>query len=219
MKVQIEDVSEEIRGRRAAGADLGAAAARRGEGRHRSTEVLPRHERDDCGRRGGHFAHRLHRRSRVRDLDARRSRAHGVGRADGRRPAVRHQACRHARARRRAHRGGAAAHRSGLLQLPQGDDPRADVFAVRARAWTVSCRSTRAASSASARCARSTRAVRRDGSSASRSTGTKWRRSTTPPVSRLPSPPPRHASRSPSIATAARWAGRRPRRGRPSSSA
>ena len=99
----------------------------------------------------------------------------GLGRADGGRPAVRHQAGRHARARRRAHRGRAAADRGGLLQQPEGDDRVADVLAVRDGAGPPGAASTRAVSSASARCARSSAAARRGRSSASRSTGTRSR--------------------------------------------
>ena len=77
---------------------------------------------------------------------------------DRRRPPVRHQAGRHARARRRADRSRAAADRRRFLQQPQGDDRVAEVLALRARAWAGWSASTRGASSASARCARSTRA-------------------------------------------------------------
>ena len=61
---------------------------------------------DDRRRAGRHLAHRLHRRSRLRDLDSGAPRASAVWDAlmDGG-PAVRHQAVRHARARRRARRG------------------------------------------------------------------------------------------------------------------
>ena len=47
------------------------------------------------------------------------------------RPAVRHQAGRHARARRRAHRSGAAADRGGLREQQEGDDRAAGLHAVR----------------------------------------------------------------------------------------
>jgi aminomethyltransferase len=43
---------------------------------------------------------------------------------------VRHQAGRHARARRRPHRSRPPADRSGFLQQPQGDDRVTDVYAV-----------------------------------------------------------------------------------------
>ena len=49
MNVEIEDVSEEIAARGAAGADVGAAAARRGQGRDRPPEVFPRDERHHRG--------------------------------------------------------------------------------------------------------------------------------------------------------------------------
>ena len=79
-------------------------------------EVLPRHpraHRRPCRR---NLAHRLHRRSRLRDLDAMRDAAARLGchrpRGDGVRPA----ADRAARAGRRAHRGRAPAHRRRFLQ-------------------------------------------------------------------------------------------------------
>ena len=64
----------------AAGADVGAAAAagvRRGSV---DAEVLPRHQRPHRRRAGRRVAHRLHRRSRLRDLDAVGRGAAGLGR-------------------------------------------------------------------------------------------------------------------------------------------
>ncbi len=58
------------RGARAAGPDVGAAAAGGRRRRHRQPEVLPGDERHDRRRAGRHLAHRLHRRPRLRDLDA-----------------------------------------------------------------------------------------------------------------------------------------------------
>ena len=72
------------RGAGAAGPDVGAAARRRRRRRHRTAEVLPRDQRHDRRRPGRHLAHRLHRRSRLRDLDACGARRARLGRADGR---------------------------------------------------------------------------------------------------------------------------------------
>ena len=58
------------RGARAPGADVGPAAAGGVRRRHRRPEVLPRDERRHRRRPGRHLAHRLHRRSRLRSLDA-----------------------------------------------------------------------------------------------------------------------------------------------------
>ena len=67
------------RGAGAAGPDVGAPAARGRRRRHRRPEVLPRDARHDRRRAGRHLAHRLHRRSRLRDLDAVGSRASTCG--------------------------------------------------------------------------------------------------------------------------------------------
>ena len=70
MDVQIEDISEEVAALALQGptsARLLRAVAQAG---HRRPEVLPRHARHDRRRAGRHLAHRLHRRSRLRDLDA-----------------------------------------------------------------------------------------------------------------------------------------------------
>ena len=70
LDVTIEDVSERDRRARAAGPDRGPPAQGRGRSGHRQPEVLPRHLREDRRRAGRHLAHRLHRRPRLRDLDA-----------------------------------------------------------------------------------------------------------------------------------------------------
>ena len=111
---------------RAAGPDVGARLLRAvADADIDGAAVLPRDQRHDRRRAGRHLAHRLHRRSRLRDLDARGRRALRVWDAlmDAR-PAVRHQAGRHAGARRRARRGRAAADRRRFLQQQEGDDRR-----------------------------------------------------------------------------------------------
>ena len=140
----------------AAGADVGAAAARSVGRRHRSPEVLPRDQRIDRRRQGGRLAHGIHRRSRIRDLDPGASRRHRVGHADGARPSLRHQAGGDAGARRRPSRSRTAADRRGLLQQQEGDDRRRS--GIRRTRWGSAGWSawTRPASSASRRCARST---------------------------------------------------------------
>ena len=92
----------------------------------------------DRRRAGGRDAHRLHRRPRLRAVDAvgpARSTVWDAlveaGRAHVLRPS------RHAGARRGARRGRAAAHRRRLPQQPQGQHRRADVLAVRARPRTA----------------------------------------------------------------------------------
>ena len=68
---QIEDISEQRRRAGAAGPDLGAAAARRSATPTSTTLKYFRvDERHDRRRAGRHLAHRLHRRPRLRDLDA-----------------------------------------------------------------------------------------------------------------------------------------------------
>ena len=99
--------------------------------RHRRTPLF----RADGGvrRRGpGHdFPHRLHRRPRVRDLDAPRARARRVGRPCGNGPRLRSCAGRARCARRGPHRGGAAAQGGGLRVELDGVDRIAQVVAVR----------------------------------------------------------------------------------------
>jgi aminomethyltransferase len=63
-------------------------------------------------------------------VDGGRRRHPCVGRVDGRRSAVRHQAGGHARAGRRTHRGRPAADRRRFLQQQESDDRSAEVLAV-----------------------------------------------------------------------------------------
>ena len=94
--------------------------------------------RGDHRRRSGRdLAHRLHGRSRLRDLDAGVRRGARLGRDHGRRPSFRRQACRHARARRRPRRSRAAPDRRRLLRQQEGDDRIAEVHAVRDGARTA----------------------------------------------------------------------------------
>ncbi len=70
LDVAIEDISEEVAALALQGptsARVLRAVSRR---RHRRPEVLPRDARHDRRRARRHLAHRLHRRSRLRDLDA-----------------------------------------------------------------------------------------------------------------------------------------------------
>ena len=129
----IEDISEQVGGAGAAGPDVGAACcARSADADIDALEYFRVTSGTHRRRAGRHLAHRLHRRPRLRDLDAARSRRVAVWDAlMACRPRLRHQAGRHAGARRGARRGRAAAHRRRLHRQPEGADRRAEVHAVR----------------------------------------------------------------------------------------
>ena len=131
LDVHVEDISEELAALALQGPTSARVLARRLGRRHRPAEVFPRDQRNDRRRARRHLAHRLHRRSRLRDLDAGAARGARVGCADGGGQAVRHQAGRHARARRGARRSRPAAHRRRLLQQQEGADRRPEIHAVR----------------------------------------------------------------------------------------
>ena len=122
---------------RAAGADVGATAARGGQGGHRQPQILPRDQRHhrrravDISRTGytGDLGYEIWMPASA-PCDVFDALMEG-GRA------VRHQARRHAGARRRADRSRPAAHRSGFLQQPQGDDRVADVHARTSSGWAA----------------------------------------------------------------------------------
>ena len=89
MDVQIEDISESVSALALQGPTSGRLLkSSRQRCRHREPEILSRDERHDRGRAGRDFAHRIHRRSRLRDLDRVGSGGQGLGRADGSRPRV-----------------------------------------------------------------------------------------------------------------------------------
>ena len=166
---------------------------------------------DHRRRDGGHLAHRLYRRSRLRNLDAGAAGGARVGRPDGTRPAVRHQAGRDARARRRAHRSGVAADRGRLREQQEGDDRAAGLHAVRdgPRAARQSRQGPlRRPAGAPRRAARAATPVRL---SVSRSSGPASSGSTRSWGCRRPSRRPRRASRFRSTDRAGR-SGKRPRR-------
>ena len=123
-------------------------------------EVFQSHERKHRRRSRRHLAHGLHRRSRLRNLDAVARRDPRLGRARGGRRAVRSSARRHARSRRGTHRGRPAAHRSGFLQLAEGVDRRTAVLTLRDGIGQAGSARERRRSSGSRRCGRSTRAGR-----------------------------------------------------------
>ena len=133
LDVSVEDISEQV----AALALQGPTSARL----LRQVSTAPidtlKYFRVDVGidrrRAGRHHANRLHRRSRLRGLDAVGRRDSRLGRHRRGGPRVRSASDGHARARRRAHRGRPAAHRRRFSQQPQGDDRVAEVLAVRAR--------------------------------------------------------------------------------------
>ena len=67
----------------AAGADFGQAAEERGRSRHRESEIFPHDQRQNRRRAGGYLAHRIYRRSGLRNLDSVERRSESLGRADG----------------------------------------------------------------------------------------------------------------------------------------
>ena len=144
------------------------------EGRHRAPEVLPRH----AAARSPAFPS-TSRAPATPAISATRSGCrpqHAVhvwdALMDGGQ-ALRHQAGRHARARRRAHRGRAAADRRRLLQQQEGDDRVAEVHALRDGAGPPG-QPGQGALHRPAGAARGARARARHGrSSGSRSTGTR----------------------------------------------
>ena len=131
LDVSIEDVSETVAALAVQGPTSGALLRQVAEADVDGAEVFQRDEREHrrCARR--HFAHRLHGRSRLRNLDAVGPRDARVGCACRGRRALRSPARRHACARRRAHRSRTAAHRGGFLQLAQSAHSGPAVFAVR----------------------------------------------------------------------------------------
>ena len=130
MDVQIEDISEKV----AALALQGPTSAKLLEGRsrrrHRQPEILPRHSRQNCRRSRRHLPHRLHRRSRLRNLDAMERRGEGVGRARRQGQTIRSARRRHAGAGRSSRRSWAAADRGRLHQFEESFDSVAEVFTV-----------------------------------------------------------------------------------------
>jgi hypothetical protein len=101
----------------AAGADLGEAAEVGCRSRHRQPEIFPQDARQNRGRAGRHFAHRIHRRSRIRNMDTVESGGESLGCADGQRQAVRSSRRRNAGARCSARRSRIAADRSRLQSV------------------------------------------------------------------------------------------------------
>ena len=109
LRVEVEDISEQV----AALALQGPTSARVLRAAADADIDALRYFRVTTGHIGArtrrYFTHRLHGGSGLRNLDAGRVRARGVGLAHAGRTAARHQTGRHAGARRRARRGGAAA--------------------------------------------------------------------------------------------------------------
>ena len=68
MDVQIEDISEKVAALALQGPTSAKLLKVRGRSGHREPEIFPRDPRQDRRRAGGHFAHRVHRRSWLRDL-------------------------------------------------------------------------------------------------------------------------------------------------------
>ena len=64
-EVQIEDITEQVAALALARTDIGQAAEERCRSRNREPEVLSQDQRQDRRRAGGHFAHRLYRRSGI----------------------------------------------------------------------------------------------------------------------------------------------------------
>ena len=134
LRVEVEDVSERVAALALQGPTSARLLAAVSDLPIATLKYFRAAERIDRRRAGGGDPHRLHRRPRLRVVDAVGSRRRGVGRAHRGRPGARAAARRHAGARRRPGRGRAAAHRRGFPQQPQGQHRRADVLAGRARA-------------------------------------------------------------------------------------
>ena len=83
LDVQIEDISDQAGRAGAARADFRAASEAGRRSGHHESEIFPRDARKNRGRGSGYFAHRLHGRSGIRNLDSVERCAEGVGRAGG----------------------------------------------------------------------------------------------------------------------------------------
>ena len=213
LDVRVEDISEQVAALALQGPTSAAAAPAREHRANRHAEVLPVCVGLDCRRAGRHLANRLHRRSRLRGLDAVGCRHSRVGRDRRRGPRLRSASDGHAGARRRARRSRPAAHRRRLSQQPQGDDRSAEVFALRARPGAPR-RLGKGPFVGRAALAAEQRRGPRGRSSASRSTGPRSNGCTRPWACRRRRRPRRRAWPCRSTGTAARSAARRRRRGR-----
>ena len=127
LRVSVEDVSEEVAALALQGptsARVLRAASEVSLDTLKYFRVASGSDRRSSGER---VPHGLHRRSRIRSLDAGGRCRAGVGRVDGEGPAVRHQAGRDACTRRGTRRSGPPAHRRGLLQQQEGAHRVAEV--------------------------------------------------------------------------------------------
>ena len=88
MDVQIEDISRKSRGISFARPDFGKAAESRGPGGYREPEIFPHDAGNDQRRPRGHFAHRIHRRSGIRNLGAVERCSKSLGCAGGKRQSL-----------------------------------------------------------------------------------------------------------------------------------
>ncbi len=104
LNVRIEDISEQVAALALQGPTSGRLLDAVADADIRPLKYFRMTQGRDRRRAGRDLAHGIHRRSRLRNLDAVGSRDRRVGRADARRPSIRHPSGRYARARRRARR-------------------------------------------------------------------------------------------------------------------
>ena len=153
LDVKIEDISDDVAALALQGPTSGRLLKAIAEADVENLKYFKVTSGKIAGDPGRHLAHRLHGRPRLRDLDPVEGRRQGVGRADDEGQGLRHPRRRHARARRVAHRGGAAPDRRRLQRLARRrSSPRRSTRRSRwvSAAWSPS---TRGASSARRRCA------------------------------------------------------------------
>ena len=132
LRVSVEDVSEEIAALALQGPTSARVLRAASDVDLEALKYFRVASGDDWRRAGRYLPHRLHRRSRLRGVDAGGSMpcASGMSLMELR-AAVRHQARRDARARRGARRSRAAPHRRRLLQQQEGAHRDAEVHALR----------------------------------------------------------------------------------------
>ncbi len=129
--LQIEDITEQVAALALQGPTSGKLLKSVAEADIENLKYFRKTSGKIGGVAGRHFAHRLHRRSGLRNLDSVAGCGEGVGRADGRRAQLRHSSHRHAGAGCGAHRGGTDPGRRGLHQQQEGADCLAEVQSCR----------------------------------------------------------------------------------------
>ncbi len=158
LDVQIEDVSESVAALALQGPTSGRMLEALAEADVANLKYFKVTSGKIAGVAGRDLAHRLHGRSRLRDLDAVEGRRPRLGRAHGEGQGLRRPRGRHAGARRLPHRGRPSPDRGRLQRQQEGSDRLAALLAARDGPFATGRRSTRAASWGRTRCAARRRA-------------------------------------------------------------